>query len=219
MTPHTSFENPPGVPIPARMARRPHDKHGRLVPWFVGYVNGVPDHRVVRPGGIREAVNLNRCFLCGDQLGAHKAFVVGPMCVINRVSAEPPSHKACAEYAVKACPFLTNPHMRRRDNLPVDTVPPDGEMNPRNPGTCAIWTTCRWSRKRGLELFDLGEPTEVTWWREGRSAMYGEALDALVSGLEILKVEADKDLRPFRAHVSLLEQYEAALAYLPGNAA
>jgi hypothetical protein len=204
---------------PSRLARRPRDKHNRLIPWFVGYVDGEPDHRLVRLGGIRDAVRFNLCWLCGDPLGAYQTFVLGPMCTINSVSAEPPGHKDCSEYAARACPFLTHPHMRRRENLPEDTVPPDGEMNPRNPGVCAVWTTRSWSKKPGLQLFSLGDPTEVTWWREGRPATYGEALDALVSGLDVLKAEADKDPRPLRARASLEEQYWAALAHLPGNAA
>ncbi|MEU6595053.1 hypothetical protein ABZ923_38650 [Streptomyces sp. NPDC046881] len=207
------------VPAPPRLARLPRDKHGRLVPWFVGYVDGQPDHRVVRPGGITEALRFNQCFLCGQALGAYKAFVLGPMCTINRVSAEPPSHKDCAEYAARACPFLTHPHMRRRDNLPEDTVEPDGTMCPRNPGVCVVWTTRRFDKKPMLQLFDVGDPTEVTWWREGRPATYGEALDGLVAGLGVLQEEAEKDPRPLLARASLTHQYEAALLHLPGNAA
>ncbi|MEU7323328.1 hypothetical protein ABZ682_22675 [Streptomyces griseoviridis] len=205
------------VPVPARLARRPRDRHSRVVPWFVAYVDGQPDHRVVRPGGIRDAVRFSLCWLCGDVLGSYRTFVVGPMCTINRVSAEPPGHKDCSEYAAQACPFLTHPHMRRRPDLPENTVAPDGLMDPRNPGACAVWTTRSWSKKPGL--FSLGDPTEVTWWREGRPAGYCEALDALVSGLEVLKTEADKDAYPERAQASLRDQYEAALLHLPGNAA
>ncbi|PWI16056.1 hypothetical protein DI272_19190 [Streptomyces sp. Act143] len=205
------------VPVPPRLARRPRDKHGRLVPWFVGYVNGQPDHRLVRPGGITDAVRFNHCFLCGQTLGAYKTFVLGPMCTINRVSAEPPSHRDCAEYAVQACPFLTHPHMRRRPNLPEDTVAPDGTMDPRNPGASVTWTVRTYSKKPGMQLFDLGEPAWVEWWREGRRATYSEALDALVAGCDVLQDEAAKDTHPLRAAASLDEQYWKATNYLPGN--
>lgn len=209
--------SPADVPVPPRLARQPRDKHGRLIPWFVGYVDGQPDHRVVRPGGITDAVRFNVCFLCGQTLGGYKAFLLGPMCTINRVSAEPPSHKDCAVYAARACPFLTHPYMRRRENLPEDTVAPDGEMNPRNPGASAVWTTRTWARKPGLQLFTVGEPTSVTWWREGRPATYKEALDALMSGHDVLMDEANKDPRPLRAAASLQDQYWKATNYLPGN--
>jgi hypothetical protein len=35
------------------------------------------------------------------------SFVVGPMCGINRNSAEPPSHKECAQWSARNCPFLS----------------------------------------------------------------------------------------------------------------
>jgi len=199
------------------MARLPRDRHSRVVPWFVAYLDGVPDHRVVRDQGITEAIHLNICFLCGQGMGAFKSFVIGPMCTVNRVSAEPPQHRDCATYAARACPFLTHPNMRRRPDLPEDTVPPDGELCPRNPGVCAVWTTRSFTRKPGMQLFDLGEPTEVTWWREGRPATYSEALDALVSGMEVLGEIAAKDANPAAAAESLEAQYWTATAYLPGN--
>ncbi|MGJ3559003.1 hypothetical protein ACR6C2_08480 [Streptomyces sp. INA 01156] len=88
---------------------------------------------------------------------------------------------------------------------------------PRNPGVCVVWTTRSWTKKPGLQLFSLGDPTEVTWWREGQPARYSEALDALVSGMDVLKDEADKDPRPLQAAASLEEQYWQATNYLPGN--
>jgi hypothetical protein len=91
-------------------------------------------------------------------------------------------------------------------------------MHPRNPGVCAVWTTRSYSLQYGFRrLFDLGEPTEVTWWREGRRASYSEALDALVSGMEVLGEAAAKDVNPAAAAESLEEQYWTATKYLPGN--
>lgn len=219
MSPPVTTASPavPDVPVPRRMARLPRDRHGRLVPWFVGYVGGQPDHRLIREQGITEAVRLNICFLCGHGLGAFKSFVIGPMCTVNRVSAEPPQHRDCATHAARTCPFLTTPQMRRRPDLPEGTVAPDGEMCPRNPGVCAVWTTRRFAMKPRYQLFDLGEPTEVTWWREGRPATYTEALDALVSGMEVLGEEAAKDRDPAAAARSLEAQYWTATNYLPGN--
>ena len=57
----------------------------------------------------------SKCWLCGQTLGKHMTFPIGPMCAITRTTAEPPSHLACAEYAVKACPFLSQPRMRRNE--------------------------------------------------------------------------------------------------------
>ncbi|MFD9903868.1 hypothetical protein [Streptomyces sp. NPDC059063] len=203
---------------PPRLARRPRDRHGRLVPWFVAYIDGEPDHRVVKEGAVEDAARFRICFLCGGGLGAHHTFVLGPMCTINRVSAEPPSHRDCADYAVRSCPFLTHPQMRRRDNtLPAGVREPDGIMCRRNPGVCAVWTTRAWSKRSDAWLFDLGDPLHVTWWSRGRRATHEEALDALVSGRTVLEDEADEDAMPARAHRLLARQYERALTCLPGN--
>jgi hypothetical protein len=208
---------PPEITPPRRLARRPTDKHGRLIPWFVADVDGEPDHRIARADAVTDAVRLNLCWLCGEPLGAYKAFVIGPMCTINRLSAEPPSHKDCAEYAARACPFLTHPTMRRRPDLPEDTVAPDGEMDPRNPGICIVWTTTKYTQRPGQLLFDVGDPTEVSWWREGHIAEYAEGLQALLAGKAVLQAAAEKDRNPRRALEILEAQYAEAIHYIPGN--
>src|SRR5262245_17927108 len=103
------------IPLPARMARLPISPAGYPVPWFVATIKGEPDFRVIGPDKIARAVRADLCWLCGQTLGRFKAFVGGPMCAVNRTSAEPPSHRECAEYAVRACPFLTRPRMRRNE--------------------------------------------------------------------------------------------------------
>jgi hypothetical protein len=121
------------------MARRPTDRHGHPVPWFVAEIDGVPDFRVIGPGKIEDAVRFNRYWLCGEHLGTTAVFVIGPMCVVNRTTAEPGSHRDCATYAIQACPFLTRPTMRRRDTgLPEDAVEPGGVMLTRNPGAAFL---------------------------------------------------------------------------------
>ncbi len=121
-------------PLPLRITTLPVDERGFPVPRFVAWIDGKPDFRVVDPRQRARAVRLNRCWICGEAFGAHKAFVVGPMCVVNRVSSEPPSHRECAVFAAQACPFLTLPRARRRDaNLPATGEPP-GVMLTRNPG-------------------------------------------------------------------------------------
>lgn len=207
---------PEPVP-PPRLARRPRDKHGRIVPWFVAYYDGQPDHAVIRDKGVEDAHRFRICWLCGVPLGVWCAFTVGPTNVINRVSAEPPSHRTCAEYAVRACPFLTHPHMNRRTSLPDDTVPPDGISNPRNPGVCAVYVTQGWAKQRGRLLFSFEDAFAVTWWCAGRPAAYTEALAGLVSGLAGLRAVADGDTKPTAAHKLLDTQYEKALALLPGS--
>ncbi len=206
----------PTLSPPARLALRPRDKHGRIVPAFVAHINGQPDHRIARPDAVRRAYDERLCYLCNFPLGVYGTFILGPMCVINGISPEPPSHRTCAEYAAQACPFLTNPGMRRREHQPEGTVEPGGIMERRNPGVIALYVTEQWSRTRE-KLFSVRIPHEVTWWREGRPAAYADALDSLLTGLEVLRAQADKDDDPDRSHELLTTQHERALSLLPGN--
>ncbi|SCB52237.1 hypothetical protein GA0061099_10302 [Bradyrhizobium yuanmingense] len=114
------------------------------------------------------------------------------MCAINRNISEPPSHWECAEYAVQACPFLSNPRMRRNEkDLPAAHVEPAGYMIRRNPGDIGIWVTKTYSAVRlghtGV-LFRLGDPERVVWYREGRKAKRAEVEESIETGLpELLR--------------------------------
>ncbi|UQR65088.1 hypothetical protein LRP30_07480 [Bradyrhizobium sp. C-145] len=141
------------------------------------------------------AVKRSLCWVCGQPLGQYKAFPIGPMCAVNRAIAEPPSHLECAEYAVRACPFLTNPRMRRNEkNMPAGRQEPVGMMIKRNPGVICIWVTkeFRVMRDGNGALFRVGDPTSVTWWAEGRRATRAE-VDHSIEGLPLLRSEAEKD--------------------------
>jgi hypothetical protein len=196
---------PQDLPPPRRMRNLPRDERGFIVPWFVAWMNeagepvpvgtGKPDFRVVRPGGIRAAYMGSTCWLCGQHLSAKKTFAIGPMCLINRVSSEPPSHFDCTAYAAKVCPFLTKPRMvRNTKDLPEDRVVA-GVMIERNPGVTALWTTRRFGTLKtetGM-LFALGEPEALEFWAEGRPASPAEICKSVESGLPILIKAAAQD--------------------------
>lgn len=185
-------------PLPERMRDLPVSPRGYPVPYFVAWVNGEPDFRVMDGKKLNEALRWKLCWLCGQRmLGRHVAFVIGPMCAVNRTSAEPPSHRECAEYAVRACPFLTRPDARRREtNVPDGVVDPAGEMLRRNPKASLIWITKNpkpVSDDRGGILFNVGAPVETSWWFEGRPATRAEVLESFETGLPILEEMARKD--------------------------
>src|SRR6267154_1896953 len=100
---------------PKRSAELPRDERGYPVPWFVEWIDGKPDFRVMDSDKLVEAIKYKRCWVCGGPLGHYKVFTIGPMCMVNRTSAEPPSHRDCAEFSVRNCPFLTTPDMHRRE--------------------------------------------------------------------------------------------------------
>jgi|SRR5438128_4774021 len=129
-------------PLPARMRNLPIDDRGYPVPWFVAWIDGHSDFRVMDGEKWRAAVKLRRCWVCGQALGRWLAFPIGPMCAINRVTSEPPSHRECAEWSIRNCPFLSQPHMVRRDETDlIDRQEPGGIMIRRNPGVTCLWIT------------------------------------------------------------------------------
>ncbi len=206
-----------GIPIPPRMSRRPISDKGFPVPWFVANVNGVPDFRVADTEKLVMAVKRKLCWLCGQQLGVHLVFVLGPMCTINRTSAEPPCHLECADYSVRACPFLTKPAMRRNEkDLPEEHSPPPGVMIKRNPGVTALWVTKSYKVFRdghGGALFNPGDPEQVLWFAQGRKATREEVAASIESGMPILLQVAEDEGAD--AVAALHEHVQTARAYLP----
>jgi hypothetical protein len=184
------------IPIPSRLARRPVSERGFPVPWFVSWIDGKWDFVNVDPRNIGEAYRRKICWLCGEPLGKFMCFVIGPMCSINRVSSEPPAHRDCAEYAVRACPFLARPNAKRNDKAHLgsaEDIP--GIALEHNPGASLIWITRSYRPMRvgnGV-LFEIGEPMEVYWYAEGRPATRDEILAAMDKGLPLLRNMAAKE--------------------------
>lgn len=186
------------IQIPEKMKRLPISAAGYPVPWFVATTpsTGERDFRVADEEKMYMAVKRSLCWLCGQQLGVHKAFVLGPMCSITRTISEPPCHLECAEYAVKACPFLTMPRMRRNGvDLPEEHVPAAGLGLKRNPGACAVWVTLSFKvfrEGRGI-LFTVGDPEKVTWFANGRTATRAEVEESIRTGMHHLEELAEAE--------------------------
>jgi hypothetical protein len=180
------------IPMTDGIARLRINDEGFPVPWFVPWRDDKPIMNMADAEKYAAARRLNLCWCCGTNLGQYKAFVIGPMCAINRISSDPPSHRLCAEYAVRACPFLRNPRMRRNPNSPDHKVAPPGIMIERNPGVSLIWVTKTY-RRLPEGLFELGDPSHLSYWREGRHATRDEILESVNSGLPILRKQAQED--------------------------
>jgi hypothetical protein len=181
--------------MPARFLKLPVDTRGYPVPKFVEWIDGKPDFRVVDHRWLVKAVKQRLCWLCGEPLGRHMAFVIGPMCAINRINSEPPSHLDCARFAVRAYPFMVQPARRRNDeNLPEGALDPAGIAIMRNPGAMVIWVTesYRPFQANGT-LFKLGEPTKLEWYARGQPASRDEVMASINSGLPLLRELAEKD--------------------------
>lgn len=187
------------IELPIRMASLPRDERGYPVPRFVEWIDGKPDFRVIDGRHMAACVSSDLCWLCGQKLGAYKAFVIGPMCAINRINSEPPSHYVCARFAVRNCPFLTRPlATRNKRDLPADGEQPAGISIDRNPGCCAIWVAKSYtpfSPHAGGPgvLFRMGEPQRVEFWAHGNIATRSEVERSVHGGLPFLEEMARQD--------------------------
>lgn len=194
------LEEPPNL-----MVGLPNDHRGYPVPFFVDWLDhDTPEFRAFDPRKLLRCVKENLCWTCGKPLWREKVFVIGPMCAINHINSEPPNHRECALYSVRNCPFLSRPHMvRREDGLPEGTIShAAGTPILRNPGATCMWF-CRRYRivkvdavpgmsNRGI-LFDLGTPFKVQWWACGRPATRSEVMDSIESGLPLLYEANDRE--------------------------
>lgn len=209
------------VAMPERIAGLPLDpQRGVPVPWFVAWIDGKPDFRVIGTNKIGDAIRFQLCWICGKQRGRVGSFVIGPMCAVNRTSSEPPSHRDCAIYAAMVCPFLAKPHMRRREaGMPEEALGAAGQGIKRNPGVALVWSTRNWKWYRvpaapGVNagiLCEIGDPEETLWFCEGREATRAEVDHSIETGLPLLRVEAEKEgpkaIAVFDAYVARAEKY------------
>lgn len=196
--------------IPSRVNRLPKDRRGFPVPWFVFWENGEPLFPVMDHGKLGQAIRHRKCWICGEQLGKFFAFVIGPMCAVNRINSEPPSHVDCALFAARNCPFLVNPKQKRivtqdgteivsRDKKIDVAGARDAAGIPidRNPGVCAVWTTTSYKTFRphggnqGV-LFDLGPMERLSFFAHGRPATRAEVEESVRTGLPFLMSTASK---------------------------
>jgi hypothetical protein len=214
------------VTMPPRIARLPRNKAGYPIPWFVAELDdGTRDFRVASEERQIDAIRLKLCWVCGGPSGAYAAFVIGPMCAVNRISAEPPAHRDCAIYSARVCPFLAVPRMRRRENnLPDGMVEAAGGPIRRNPGVALVWVTRTFTVFRAPmgnqgRLHRFGDPTEVLWYAEGRTATRAEILASMESGLPALQEACQLDDDPADSLRMLDKDYQRALALLPQEVA
>lgn len=219
------MKNPlrPGLPpmIP-RIENLPVDERGYPVPYFVQWLDengaptprgvGRPDHRIADSTAFMDCVINGKCWICGQPMGRIGVFVIGPMCALNKNTAEPPSHQDCARWAVKGCPFLSNPDSVRRENkIPEGVNDPAGIMIRRNPGVMALWASRTWEpyAAPGGFLIHTGEPISVEWWCRGQLATREQVIEAIDSGYPILEQQCqdDGEKKELAAQRAAVEKY------------
>jgi hypothetical protein len=202
--------------MPSRMRHLPISNEGYPIPFFVPYYDGKPEFRGFDPDKMRVCVRHQRCWLCGEQLGRFLVFTIGPMCAVNRVSAEPPSHYDCSHYAAEACPFLSQPRMRRNEKDMPEHLEPGGIMLRRNPGVTLLWVTRHYKPFKdgqGGVLFNVGDPHRVEFYAEGRKATHDEIMASIDSGMPTLRKMAERDGGD--AIAELEQMYSKAMELMP----
>lgn len=187
------------------------------VPWFVAWIDGVPEFRVAEPEKRMLALRDRLCWVCGEKMGKRITFLIGPMCGINHTTAEPGCHKDCATWSAQNCPFLSKPQMVRRENDMPESVSPGGHMIARNPGVMLLWTTLGFrlfGDGRGGLLVEVGPPLEVGFWRLGRAATRAEIEESVRTGLPALEAMAAQEegglAELARRHAEFVKLYPAA---------
>lgn len=218
MTPKLAELRPELTPLPERLKALAVFR-GYPVPWFVSWVKDEPDFRVANGLKWMIAVRAKRCWVCGDTLGAYLAFVLGPMCGITRSTVEPACHRECAEWSAVNCPFLSRPHAKRREaGLPEEAEEAPGFAIKRNPGVTLVWITKSFKEfgdHNNRPMLKVGDPVEVTFWAEGRTATRAEIDASVAGGLPKLEELAEQEGAP--AMVALARQVEEFRAMLPGE--
>lgn len=214
------------IPLPENMRELPVSKKGYPVPFFVARSTAPDwDFRVVHPETAVRCYRDHLCWICGQKMGTKKAFVVGPMCVVTKTSAEPASHYSCAQYSAIACPFLARPNMRRNEkDLPEGHQPPAGVAIMRNPGVTAVLVTRTikpFKDHDGGLLFQMGEPDAVEWYALRGRANRKQVMDSIESGLPLLQEQCNAELNQRSkelAHEALARQVSQTMRWLPDDA-
>ena len=164
-------------PLPESMRALPLDCRSYPIPRFVAWYDGKPGFRVADVKRMKRAIYEHLCWICGGHISDTFVFVRGASPLSNRTALEPPCHRACAEFAVVACPFVSLPKAQYKPS-PEGTVSLAGGVVERtNPGVMMLWMTKQfrpWGPPSGGLLIEMGRPEEVLWSHEGRRATEDE---------------------------------------------
>lgn len=170
------------VPIPMRLRSRPKDSRGYPIPFIVLIDRaGNPQFTINDIRRVSDCQTKHLCGLCGRRFDDGQWFIGGARCFMHPHGAfvDPPNHHACAEYALRVCPFLAAPSYAKRiddrklkpENIPadlqmqrIDYMPP---MQPERFGLgCAESVRAVASAHQG-GIFVVDRWRYVEWWKNG----------------------------------------------------
>jgi len=100
------------IEIPSFLSHLKTDARGYPVPYFVPWINGKPDFRMISKQCLLECVERKLCGICGKKLHEYQYFITGPIGLSNGTHSDPPAHRDCCEYSLQVCPHL---HFEKAD--------------------------------------------------------------------------------------------------------
>jgi hypothetical protein len=165
---------------PGRLAHRPRDPRGFVIPYtqFVGPRG--PDFRVLDHDRMLDTLRHRLCGMCGAKIERDVYFIGGPLCVENGYFYDPPMHRDCAVYALTTCPHLArmkgrySPLPARLDGAMIVA----GEMSPDKAEWFGLMRTSRYQFQQeanGMVLIKAKLPwLDVERWQGGATITTGE---------------------------------------------
>lgn len=156
------------VPIPQLMSHLPIEpRSGLPLPFFAAS----PEKggaAVATMNAVMACCHKKVCWICGKKLLPFCCFISGPIGLSNQVATDGPCHPACAEYAVRACPYMAIPGFKATasDRFETHKSPGATEIKPE---CFAIAYVNKWrfqADERGVVFF-YHRPVRVAWFAAG----------------------------------------------------
>lgn len=124
------------------------------------------DFRAVNPVRFIECARKNLCGICGQQNDYWIWFLGGACDVAQRAFAEPGMHRACVEYALAVCPFLSNRYDIRDRERDADRFTQRQDIPRRRPERLALYKTRSYKIvQNGPAYSFLVAPAKQIEWR------------------------------------------------------
>src|SRR5215471_2327665 len=189
--------NAPGtaqhIAIPERLAGRPRDRRGYVVPWSVFVEpDGTPQFTINEETKRLECLLRDLCPLCGSKLWRFRWFLGGPASAFHEQGAysDPPMHFECMRYAVQVCPYLAAPHYAKRVDTKLAAAMKsvalafDPNVNPERPEMFVAVLADGQVATPDWYVKPFRPYKRLEFWRAGAQLTDGEALKILAEDRE-----------------------------------
>jgi len=102
--------------IPKELEHLPVDPRGFAIPYFVSFIDGKPEFRLLDISKQYKCIADRLCAVCGRKLPKDSMFFIGGILTFtNRVCTDPGMHRICAEYSLMTCPHMYYERAQRRE--------------------------------------------------------------------------------------------------------